>query len=171
MLKLLPASRNTIKFNTNNTNNTNTTNTTNTTNNTDNTDDIIDYTILNKPLQQLLQSLQSFLKLHNDINNFDNVVDYDTRTNPEQSKFLKIQNKKLTDYTECRTNRVLIHDDISNRFSSRGFEDPFVEIEEIDAIDTHVRYTIQVVDPDTLYSQITELVLQTSTLDSILFEK
>jgi len=105
------------------------------------------------------------------INNFDNVVDYDTRTNPEQSKFLQIQNRKLTDYTECRTNRVLIHDDISERFSSRGFEDPFVEIEEIDNIDTHSRYTIQIIDPDTFESQITELVLQTSTLDSILFEK
>jgi hypothetical protein len=105
------------------------------------------------------------------INNFDNVIDFEVRLNPEQSKFLKIQNRKLTDYTECRTNRVLIHDDISDRFSSRGFEDPFVEIEEIDAIDTHVRYTIQIVDPDTYDSQITELVLQTTTLDSILFEK
>lgn len=105
------------------------------------------------------------------INNFDNVIDYEIRLNPEQSKFVKIQNRKLTDYTECRTNRVLIHDDISDRFSSRGFEDPFVEIEEIDAIDTHVRYTIQIVDPDTYDAQITELVLQTTTLDSILFEK
>lgn len=105
------------------------------------------------------------------INNFDNVVDYDTRTNPDQSKYLKIQNRKLTDYTECRTNRVVIHDDISSRFSSRGFEDPFVEIEEISTADTHARYTIQVIDPDTLDSQITELVVQTTTLDSTLFEK
>ena len=103
------------------------------------------------------------------INNFDNTVDYDVRGN--QSKFLQIQNRKLTDYTECRTNRVLIHDDISGRFSSRGFEDPFVEIEEIDIIDTHVRYLIQIVDPDTFDSQLSELVLQTTTLDSILFEK
>ena len=105
------------------------------------------------------------------INNFDNVVDYETRTNPDQSKFLKIKNRKLTDYTECRTNRVLIHDDISDKFSSRGFEDPFVEIEEIDISDTHVRYLIQIVDPDTLDSQLSELVLETTTLDSILFEK
>jgi len=105
------------------------------------------------------------------INNFDNVIDYDTRTNPDQSKYLKIQNRKLTDYTECRTNRVIIHDDISSRFSSRGFEDPFVEIEEISTADTHVRYTIQVVDPDIFDSQLTELVVQTTTLDSTLFEK
>jgi hypothetical protein len=105
------------------------------------------------------------------INNFDNVVDLDTRINPDQSKFLQLQNKNLTDYTECRTNRVLIHDDISNKFSSRGFEDLFTEIDEIDTADTHVRYLIQVVDPDTQQSQITELVLQTSTLDSSLLEK
>ena len=98
------------------------------------------------------------------INNFDNVTDYDSRGN--QSKFLKLQNRKLTDYNECRTNRVLIHDDISNRFSSRGFKDGFVEIEEIDFADTHVRYTIQVVDPDTFESQITELVVQSTSLDS-----
>jgi len=105
------------------------------------------------------------------INNFDNVVDYDIRTNPDRSKYLKIQNRKLTDYTECRTNRVIIHDDISSRFSSRGFEDPFVEIDEIDIADTHVRYLIQVLDPDTNYSQLSEIVLQTTTLDSIIFEK
>ena len=105
------------------------------------------------------------------INNFDNVIDYEIKTNPDQSKYLKIQNRKLTDYTECRTNRVVIHDDISSRFSSRGFEDPFVEVEEIDVADTHVRYTIQIVDPDNFDCQLTELVLQTTTLDSILFEK
>jgi len=105
------------------------------------------------------------------INNFDNVVDYNIRTNPDQSKFLQIQNRSLTDYTECRTNRVLIHDDISGRFSSKGFSDIFVEIEEIDTADTHVRYLIQVVDPDTQQSQISELVLQTTSLDSVIFEK
>ena len=105
------------------------------------------------------------------INNFDNAIDYDIRTLPDRSKYLKLQNRKLADYTECTTNRVIIHDDISNKFSSRGFEDSSVEIEEIDTSDTHVRYTIQVVDPDTLNSQITELVLQTTTKDSILFEK
>ena len=41
------------------------------------------------------------------INNFDNVTDYDTRTNPDASKFLKLSNRKLTDYTQCRTNLVL----------------------------------------------------------------
>jgi len=71
-------------------------------------------------------------------------VDVDPRVSPvtglTQSNALQIQNRKLTDYIECRTNRVLIHDDISNKFSSRGFKDTFVEIEEIDFVDNLFRY-------------------------------
>ena len=105
------------------------------------------------------------------INNYDNTVDIDTRSNPVQSKFLKIQNKKLTDYTECRSNRVLIHDDVSDQFSNKDSQDTFIEVEEIDILDTNVRYTIQIVDPDTLDSQLTELVLQSTSVDTFLFEK
>ena len=103
------------------------------------------------------------------INNFDFTVDDDVRGN--QSKFLRIKNRKLTDYTECRTNRVLIHDDISDRFSSKGFQGSSIEIEEIDIVDTNVRYVIQIVAPDSGDVQITELVLQSTTLNSYLLEK
>ena len=69
---------------------------------------------------------------------FDNAIDDDPRqsgiTSFLQSNSLQIQNRKLTDFTECRTNRVLIHDDISNKFSSRGFQDIFVELEEVDLL-------------------------------------
>ena len=109
------------------------------------------------------------------INNFDNAVDVDPRVSPvtglTQSNALQIQNRKLTDYIECRTNRVLIHDDISNKFSSRGFKDTFVEIEEIDFIDNHVRYVIQIADPDTKDLQLTELIVQSTTNDIFAFEK
>ena len=108
------------------------------------------------------------------INNFDISVDDDVRTTTsgaKQSKFLKIGNRKLANYTECRTNRVLIHDDISGQFSSKGFQGTSIEIEEIDINDTNVKYLIQVVNPDTLDVQISELIAQTTTLDSYLFEK
>ncbi len=52
------------------------------------------------------------------INNFDLVVDVDTDGN--SSRFLKFRNKKLADYIECRTNRVLNIDDISGQFSDEG---------------------------------------------------
>ena len=109
------------------------------------------------------------------INNFDNAVDVDPRVSPvtglTQSNALQIQNRKLTDYIECRTNRVLIHDDISNKFSSRGFKDTFVEIEEIDFVDNHVRYVIQIADPDSKDVQLSELVVQSTTNDIFIFEK
>ena len=109
------------------------------------------------------------------INMFDNAIDDDPRQSGIgsflQSNSLQIQNRKLTDFTECRTNRVLIHDDISNKFSSRGFQDSFTELEEIGFADNHVRYLIQVTDPDTGDIQLSELVLQSSTLNTYLFTK
>mgnify|MGYP000323954540 CR=1 FL=1 len=50
------------------------------------------------------------------MSNFDLVVDVDTIN--DTSKFLKFKNRKLADYIECRTNRVLEIDDISSEFSS-----------------------------------------------------
>ena len=109
------------------------------------------------------------------INNFDNTVDFDVRQNAlsnfDQSKFVKLQNRKLDDYIECRTNRVLIHDDISDKFSSRGFKDTFIELDVIDFADSYVGYVIQIVDADTKDVQLSELVYQSTTLNSFLFEK
>jgi hypothetical protein len=49
------------------------------------------------------------------INNFDLVIDVDTDGN--SSRFLKLKNRRLADYIECRTNRVLNIDDISSQFT------------------------------------------------------
>jgi len=108
------------------------------------------------------------------INNFDVAIDDDVRTlgsGIEQSKFLKIKNRKLANYSECRTNRVLIHDDISGNFSTKGDISNSLEIEEIAINNTNVRYLIQIIDPNTLDVQISELIAQTTTLNSHLFEK
>ena len=50
------------------------------------------------------------------INNFDLALDIDTLL--ERSKFIKFKYKKLSDYVRCSTNRVLLVDDISSRFSN-----------------------------------------------------
>ena len=105
------------------------------------------------------------------INYFDTVTDSDTKTNPEQSKFLKFKNRKLANFTECRTNRVLIHDDISDKFSNKDNQDLFLEVDDISLIDTNVRYTIQIIDPDTSESQFSELVVQSTNTNIFLFEK
>jgi len=58
------------------------------------------------------------------INNFDLVVDIDTIE--DTSVFLKLKNKKLANYIQCNTNRVLEIDDISYEFNiedvNNGFE-------------------------------------------------
>ena len=109
------------------------------------------------------------------VNMFDNTIDDAPKESLIgeflQSNSLQIENRRLTDFTKCKTNRVLIHDDISDEFSSDGFKDIFKEIEEIDILDDHVRYLIHIIDPDTGNIQITELVLQTTLLNSYLFTK
>ena len=109
------------------------------------------------------------------INNFDNAIDDDPRlsgiTSFLQSNSLQLQNRKLTDFTECRTNRVLIHDDISSKFSSRGFQDTFVELDTVGENDRHVRYLIQITDPDSGDIQVSEVVFQSTVSDTFVFEK
>mgnify|MGYP003317745962 CR=1 FL=1 len=76
------------------------------------------------------------------INNFDFVRDYDSRINT--SKFIELSNKVLTDFTRCKTNRVLVHDDISNKFSSTGFQENNTIIESLD--EDFANYLIQIID-------------------------
>ena len=60
------------------------------------------------------------------IYNFDNVLDIDVVGS--QSKFLKLQNRKLTDFTLSKSNVVLKIDDISDTFSnSNNIEDTDVK--------------------------------------------
>ncbi|MEC8552781.1 MAG: hypothetical protein VXY93_19970, partial [Pseudomonadota bacterium] len=65
------------------------------------------------------------------INNFDKARDFDTIENNTKSKFLTFKNRNLTDFTRCLTNRVLVHDDISETFSSEGFESISTVIEPL----------------------------------------
>jgi len=101
------------------------------------------------------------------INNFDFSLDYDSRVN--KSKFLELSNKTLSDFTRCKTNRVLIHDDVSNLFSSTGFQSNDSLIESL--IEDYGNYLIQIVDPDTFDTQFSELIVLTTEDDAFLLEK
>ena len=85
--------------------------------------------------------------------------------NKELSKQIQML-RKLTDYTKCKSNRVLIHDDISGRFSSKGFQDVFTEIEEIDG--NFTKYLVQIVNADTLDVQLSEIAVLTTTNNAFL---
>ena len=105
------------------------------------------------------------------INDFDLGIDFEPREvgNSRDSKFVDFQNAKLTDYSKCKTNRVLIHDDISGRFSSKGIQDLFTEIEELNT--NFARYLVQVIDADTFDIQLSDLIVLTSTENAYLIEK
>ena len=101
------------------------------------------------------------------INNFDYVKDFDTLKN--KSKNLQFTTKILTDFSRCISNRVLLHDDISDKFSSTGFSADNTVIESLNA--DFGNYLIQIVDPDTFDTQFSEVVVLTDEDDVILFDK
>jgi hypothetical protein len=77
------------------------------------------------------------------IKNFDLAFDYDSTTN--SSSYIRLLNKKLTDYIECKTNRVLQIDDISNSFSSSEFnKDVFLDSLTYPVTDFYSKFLIQI---------------------------
>ena len=101
------------------------------------------------------------------INNFDFVRDYETRGN--SSKFIELSTRTLTDFTRCKSNRVLVHDDISDKFSSTGFQENNTVIEQL--TEDFGNYLIQIVDPDTSDVQFSEIITLTTTDNAFLLEK
>ena len=105
-------------------------------------------------------------------NNFDFVKDFNVLEDVNKnlkSKQLLFSNKVLTDFTRCISNRVLVHDDISDKFSSVGFANDDTILDQVTA--ELGNYLIQIVDPDTNDAQFTELVVLTDQTKIILFEK
>ena len=102
------------------------------------------------------------------INNFDLTIDIDTYEN--KSKYIKLKNKKLTDYISCISNRVLIIDDVSNRFSNKeSSKDPYVDISTLE--DSYYKYLVQIIDPNSSSRQLTELVVLSNDDDVFTLEK
>jgi len=87
-----------------------------------------------------------------------------------RTKDIKLKNRKLAGYIECRTNNVLKIDDISPQFSnSRSSLNPYIEtIFE----DSFARFLIQIIDPASTNIQATEVILvKGRSTDLITFEK
>jgi hypothetical protein len=104
------------------------------------------------------------------INNFDLVLDVNTFDNT--SKFLKFKNKKLADYIECRTNRVLSIDDISSQFSTS--DQPVgssLNVTEIIPSRKYNRYLVQISDTNYTQSQFNEIIVLNNDSDIFTLEK
>ena len=91
------------------------------------------------------------------INNFDLVLDYDPTSS--YSRNILFKTKRLADFVECRTNRVLQIDDISGKFSSSEFNRlTFEDTIEYPVTDFYSRVLVQVTDEDKQSTQLSEII-------------
>jgi len=106
------------------------------------------------------------------INIFDFVKDIDTFS--EKSKFIKLLNKKLTNFTEIGSNIVLRIDDISSQFSNFDSEpNPYVDFVELDNTDSYLNYLIKVSDLSGNEIQLTNVIIVNDNIknNSFILEK
>ncbi len=104
------------------------------------------------------------------INNFDFVIDTDT--NPNFSQYLQFKNKKLASYIECRTNRVLEIDDITEQLSdSTSSNEMVLKVVDIPSNQTFEKYLVQISSGDFSEVQFSEIVVLISNNDIFTLEK
>ena len=99
------------------------------------------------------------------LNRYDLVLDFDA--SEERSKFIKFQNKKLSDYFKCKTNRVLEIDDISNRFSSKTFtQESYLNLVNYPRYLNYSRFLVQTVGINTNEYQLDDIVVLNDNFNS-----
>jgi len=106
------------------------------------------------------------------INIFDFVKDIDTVNGT--SRFLKLQSKKLTNYTEVGTNIVLRIDDISDQFSNFDSDpNPYLDIVELNMSESYLNYLIKVNDLNNTQIQLTNVTIVNDEIsnESFILEK
>ena len=102
-------------------------------------------------------SLTTILNLDNNssvniIKNYDLAFDYEPFS--ASSSIVRLQNKKLSNFIECVSNRVLQIDDISNSFSSSEFnKDEFLESVSYDINSFYSKFLVQVYNTPQTESQ------------------
>ena len=102
------------------------------------------------------------------INFFDFGIDIDTFDN--RSKYIKFQNKRLADYIECKTNRVLTIDNFNSEFSNSENANTtlYKDIDSFVANDGYSRYLVQTINPNNNDLQATELIVVNTKTDSLI---
>jgi hypothetical protein len=102
------------------------------------------------------------------VNFFDFGIDVDVTSN--KSKFVKLQNTKLADYIECRTNRVLTIDNFNDQFSNAEDANTtlYRDIDSFIANDGYSRYFVQIINPNNNNRQATELIVLNTPSDELI---
>jgi len=109
-------------------------------------------------------------------NRVDTIYDFDLVKDIDiigtSSKFLKLKNKKLTDYIDCRSNVVLKIDDINRQFSdSDGEPSVFLNVLELNSTSSYKNLLFRVSDTTNSQIQFTELVVLNNGTDNFLVQK
>ena len=104
------------------------------------------------------------------IYDFDNALDIDTVGS--ESKFLKLKNKKLTDYILSKSNVVLKIDDLQPLFSDQGGA-PFIYLNfyELDNITSYQNVLVKIQDIFLDEVQLVDLIILGDGTNNFLFEK
>jgi hypothetical protein len=88
------------------------------------------------------------------------------------SKLLKLKNKKLTDYIECRSNVVLKIDNINKQFSNLdGSPSQFLNLIELNSGTSYDNILVRVSSADNSQIQLSELILLNDGNNAFLAEK
>jgi hypothetical protein len=104
------------------------------------------------------------------INYFDLAIDIDSSEN--NSKFIKLKNKKLSSYIQCKSNRVLSVDDISSKFSSLLPSDSDQNnLITIESNDGYNRYFVHITDLEKSQYQINEIIILNNQNDLYTLQK
>ena len=104
------------------------------------------------------------------INNFDLVLDVNTLGN--NSRFLKFNTKRISDYIECKTNRVLEIDDISSQFSTSDQPvNTTLKVATITPSNKYNRYLVQITSSNYSESQFSEIIILNNDSDIFTLEK
>jgi hypothetical protein len=108
------------------------------------------------------------------INNFDLGYDQNVRDNITNAiRFnSRTPNKRLTDYIEVRTNRVLLHDDISNEFIDADnvrSQKEYIDFNVINSL--YTRGLLQVRNPFTDQVELTEIIALTYDNNAFTLQK
>ena len=105
------------------------------------------------------------------VSNFDFAIDLDAQNN--KSRFVKFQTKRLSDYINNSSNRVLPIDDISSKFNKVFTENNFfTNLDTIISGSGYNRYLVQIINPNNDQRQVTELITLTDNDNNIYtFEK
>lgn len=101
------------------------------------------------------------------INVFD--LASDVYTSGNKSKFVALKNKRLSDYIECKTNRVLTIDNFNELFTNKEDVNStlYKDIEIVYPGQGYMNYFVQIINPNSTEIQASEVVLLDTNLDNI----